>query len=62
MAKRSGLSFRIRGCQRCGGDAYLESAEEDADWRCLQCGRVVVIQAQAETEEQQQAVTVIRAA
>ena len=41
MAKRPGLSFRIRGCQRCGGDAYLESADDDADWRCLQCGRVV---------------------
>ena len=40
MAKRPGLAFRVRACLRCGGDAYFESSE-DAEWRCLQCGRLV---------------------
>ena len=41
MNKRPGLTFRRRACPRCGGDAYLEAAADDPDWRCLQCGRVV---------------------
>ena len=40
MATRTGLSFRVRSCQRCGGDAYLDIGD-DREWRCLQCGRVV---------------------
>ena len=39
--KRPGLSFRRRACPRCGGDAYVEPAGDDPDWRCLQCGRTV---------------------
>jgi len=40
MAKRPGLAFRVRACLRCGGDAYFDNSE-DAEWRCLQCGRLV---------------------
>jgi tRNA(Ile2) C34 agmatinyltransferase TiaS len=36
--KRNGHSFRMRACQRCGGDAYLDKGD-DNEWRCLQCGR-----------------------
>ena len=52
MAVRTGLNFRMRSCQRCGGDAYLDVAEDrDREWRCLQCGRVVVIQAEQQQPE-----------
>jgi tRNA(Ile2) C34 agmatinyltransferase TiaS len=30
----------MNACPRCGGSAYLESAEDD-EWRCLQCARVI---------------------
>jgi len=40
MNTRVGLSFRPKACLRCGGDAYL-SREDGAEWRCLQCGRLV---------------------
>lgn len=42
MVKRPGLTFRVRACPRCGGDAYLEAAG-DNEWRCLQCGRSVPV-------------------
>lgn len=32
--------IRIRACQRCGGDGFAGS-EEDDSWACLQCGRPV---------------------
>lgn len=41
MVKRPGLSFKARACPRCGGDAYLEAAADDKEWRCLQCGRTI---------------------
>ncbi|HEY7269089.1 MAG TPA: hypothetical protein VH951_04620 [Dehalococcoidia bacterium] len=41
MTKRPGLSFKAHACPRCGGDAYLEAAADDPEWRCLQCGRTV---------------------
>jgi tRNA(Ile2) C34 agmatinyltransferase TiaS len=41
MVKRPGLTFKARACPRCGGDAYLEPAGDDPEWRCLQCGRAV---------------------
>ena len=34
--------YIFRGCQRCGGDLYLnndEQRQEQDDWQCLQCGR-----------------------
>ena len=37
---RKRASLRLNACPRCGGSAYLESAEEN-EWRCLQCGRSV---------------------
>lgn len=40
--KRDGHSFRMRACQRCGGDAYKDR-REDNEWRCLQCGRTVAV-------------------
>lgn len=38
MKKRTAM--RLNACPRCGGSAYLESAE-DNEWRCLQCARSV---------------------
>ena len=32
--------FRLRSCQRCGGDAYLDVLDWP-EWRCLQCARPV---------------------
>ncbi len=32
--------FRLRACQRCGGDAYLTIGDEP-EWHCLQCARMV---------------------
>lgn len=32
--------FRLRSCQRCGGDAYLDFTD-GPEWRCLQCARPV---------------------
>lgn len=29
------MVLRFKGCGKCTGDLVLE----DADWRCLQCGR-----------------------
>ncbi len=34
------MTLRMHACHRCGGAAYLESAE-DNEWRCLQCARSV---------------------
>lgn len=34
-------AFRFHVCGRCGGDAYLDRTEDPADWRCLQCGRLI---------------------
>ncbi len=48
---RPGLSFRPRACQRCGGDAYFERGY-DPEWRCLQCGRTVSDQQQAQPAPQ----------
>lgn len=33
-------AFRLRACQTCGGDAYVDLTD-GAEWRCLQCGRLV---------------------
>ena len=32
--------FRLRSCQRCGGDAYLD-VTDGPEWYCLQCARPV---------------------
>lgn len=40
VTTRKHTSMRLNACHRCGGSAYLESAEEN-EWRCLQCGRTV---------------------
>ncbi len=26
--------FWLKGCEKCGGDLFME----EADWQCLQCG------------------------
>ena len=33
--------FKLSACRRCGGDAFLDLTD-GAEWRCLQCGRIVV--------------------
>lgn len=40
MATQLGIRFRPGTCRRCGGDAYLDMAD-DGEWRCLQCARPV---------------------
>ena len=40
MTKRPGITMRMHACPRCGGAAFLENLDE-AEWRCLQCGRTV---------------------
>lgn len=40
MAHELGPRFRRGTCRRCGGDAYLDMAD-DPEWRCLQCARPV---------------------
>ena len=40
MATQRDTNFRLRACERCGGDAYLDMAD-DPEWRCLQCARPV---------------------
>lgn len=42
MNTRDARSFRMRACQRCGGDAFRDRSEEN-EWRCLQCGRLVAV-------------------
>ena len=32
--------FKLAACRRCGGDAFLDLSD-GAEWRCLQCGRLV---------------------
>ncbi|MFQ6019489.1 MAG: hypothetical protein ACE5KW_01910 [Dehalococcoidia bacterium] len=44
MATRTGRSFRLGACTTCKGDAYLDLSDEP-EWRCLQCGRVVLVEA-----------------
>ena len=46
MATQHDTKFRLRACQRCGGDAYLDLMD-DPEWRCLQCARLVPEQATA---------------
>lgn len=41
MLTRKPTSLRLRACRRCGGDAYLETLDRVAEWRCLQCSRLV---------------------
>ncbi len=41
MDTRTSRSFRLRACARCSGDAYLDLSDEQPEWRCLQCGRLV---------------------
>ncbi len=40
MATQRTRSFRLKACDRCAGDAYLD-LRDDPEWRCLQCGRLV---------------------
>ncbi len=40
MATQYDTNFRLRACQRCNGDAYLDLMDEP-EWRCLQCARSV---------------------
>jgi hypothetical protein len=41
-------SLRPRSCQKCGGDAFFDAGEA-LEWRCLQCGKSLLISsAQAE--------------
>ena len=57
MATQTMRSFRLKACARCGGDAYLD-LRDDPEWRCLQCGRLVLAEVApiwlAATETQQQ--------
>jgi DNA-directed RNA polymerase subunit RPC12/RpoP len=57
MATQTMRSFRLKACVRCGGDAYLD-LRDDPEWRCLQCGRLILTEAMpirlAATETQQQ--------
>ena len=32
-------AFRLRACERCGGDAYVDGLDDE--WQCLQCSRPV---------------------
>lgn len=41
MKNRAGLAFRHRACGRCGGDAYIDPREDEAEWRCMLCARPV---------------------
>lgn len=63
---RIGPSFRPKACLRCGGDAYL-NREDDPEWVCLQCGRVVptaapVVALEGRKEARAEAVPASRAA
>jgi PHP family Zn ribbon phosphoesterase len=40
MATANRRAFRLRACQTCRGDAYLDQSDTP-EWRCLQCGRLV---------------------
>ena len=42
-------AFLFHSCARCGGDGFLDRAEDPAAWRCLQCGRVIDIGADGRT-------------
>jgi tRNA(Ile2) C34 agmatinyltransferase TiaS len=55
IAAKKRTSMRMHACPRCGGSAYLESAEEN-EWRCLQCGRSVPSPEQEEQMVAHQAV------
>jgi PHP family Zn ribbon phosphoesterase len=44
MATLTSRRFRLRACSVCRGDAYLDLSDEP-EWRCLQCGRVVSVEA-----------------
>ncbi len=44
MAMQRTRSFRLKAGARCGGDAYLD-LRDDPEWRCLQCGRLVLTEA-----------------
>ena len=46
MTTQTDRGIRLRACQRCGGDAYLDLMDEP-EWRCLQCARLVPEQAAA---------------
>ncbi len=37
-------NYRLKACVRCRGDAYLD-ADDGSEWRCLQCGRRVDLEA-----------------
>lgn len=41
MEASNRTAFRLRACQSCGGDAYLD-IWDTPEWHCLQCGRPVV--------------------
>ena len=47
MASLTRQSIRFRACQRCCGDAFLDS-QDGPEWRCLQCARPVGGQATAQ--------------
>ena len=38
--------FQFQACTRCQGDAYLDQSEYEPEWRCLQCGRTVLLTVQ----------------
>jgi len=41
VTNRAGVTFRLRACGRCGGDAYADPREENPEWRCMLCARPV---------------------
>ncbi len=41
MDSANRMALRLRACQTCGGDAYLDMWDSP-EWRCLQCARQVV--------------------
>jgi tRNA(Ile2) C34 agmatinyltransferase TiaS len=55
IATKKRTSMRLNACPRCGGSAYLESAEEN-EWRCLQCARTIPPPSPEELEFVQRAV------
>ena len=39
--------FRLKGCEKCGGDLHLEEDSYGSFFKCLQCGRLTELEARA---------------
>jgi len=40
--------FKHGACLKCGGDAYLDLG--DSEWRCLQCGKLLMSYSSVQSE------------